>query len=170
MGVFWDRFHSPVGRLRVTVNEAGGLVSVVMEGPEAGPDPTDGVRDRRRVQPVIRQLEQYFAGDRVRFELELDPGGTAFQRSVWDEVARIPYGGTRSYGEVARRLGKPTAVRAVGLANGANPIPIVIPCHRVVGADGSLVGYGGGLHVKAALLEHEGVRLPTDAQLKFAFE
>ena len=104
------------------------------------------------------------------FELDLAPSGTEFQQQVWDEVSRIPYGGTRSYGEVARRLRKPTAVRAVGTANGANPIPIVIPCHRVVGADGSLVGYGGGLDVKAALLEHEGVRLPTDAQLRFAFD
>jgi methylated-DNA-[protein]-cysteine S-methyltransferase len=119
---------------------------------------------------VVGQLNEYFEGTRRRFELELDPSGTDFQQLVWAEVSLIPYGGTRSYGAVARRLGKPTAVRAVGTANGANPIPIVIPCHRVVGADGSLVGYGGGLDVKAALLEHEGVRLPTDAQLRFAFE
>jgi len=134
------------------------------------PPPAEAGRDPERCRVITQQLREYFAGDRRHFDVEMDPVGSSFQRSVWDEVVRIPFGGTRSYSEVARRLGKPTAVRAVGTANGANPLPIVIPCHRVVGADGSLVGYAAGLDIKAALLELEGVRLPTDAQLRLAFE
>jgi methylated-DNA-[protein]-cysteine S-methyltransferase len=170
MATFWDRMESPVGWLTVTVNERGAVTSIVIQGDSDSSDPADADHDPVRCATVVGQLQEYFEGTRRHFKLDLDPSGTDFQQLVWDEVSRIPYGGTRSYGHVARRLGKPTAVRAVGTANGANPIPIVIPCHRVVGADGSLVGYGGGLDVKAALLEHEGVRLPTDAQLRFAFE
>ena len=103
------------------------------------------------------QLDAYFAGELESFELDLDPHGTPFQQRVWAELARIPYGETISYSELAHRLGDPKLVRAVGLANGRNPISIVIPCHRVIGADGSLVGYGGGLERKRWLLEHEAV-------------
>ena len=106
------------------------------------------------------QLAEYFAGQRREFELSLDPQGTEFQRRVWTELQRIPYGTTISYGELARRLGDPKAVRAVGRANGLNPIWIVIPCHRVVGADGSLTGYGAGIEVKRRLLELEGAIAP----------
>lgn len=167
---FWDRIESPVGFLTVSVNAAGALVGIVIEGEAAGLNPPKAERDPTRCRVVADQLREYFAGERRRFEIDLEPGGTTFQRSVWDEVARIRFGGTRTYGEVARRIGKPKAVRAVGMANGANPIPIVIGCHRVVGADGSLVGYGGGLRVKAALLELEGVRLPTDSQRRLDFD
>ena len=103
------------------------------------------------------QLDAYFAGELETFDLDLDPHGTPFQQRVWDELTRIPYGETISYSELAHRLGDPKLVRAVGLANGRNPISIVIPCHRVIGADGSLVGYGGGLERKRWLLEHEAV-------------
>ena len=107
------------------------------------------------------QLEAYFAGERTSFELPLDLTGTDFQRSCWLALATIPYGQTVSYGEQARRLGLgPTSARAVGTANGQNPLPLILPCHRVIGADGSLTGFGGGLHLKRFLLEHEGALLP----------
>lgn len=102
------------------------------------------------------QLDDYFANRRRSFDLPLRPIGTPFQREVWTMLGRIPYGETWSYGDVAQRLGKPAAVRAVGAANGRNPIPIVVPCHRVIGADGSLTGFGGGLSIKRYLLELEG--------------
>jgi methylated-DNA-[protein]-cysteine S-methyltransferase len=111
-----------------------------------------------RFGEVRRQLDEYFAGRRRSFELELAPVGTPFQLEVWRTLREIPYGETRSYGEIARRLGRPESSRAVGAANGANPIPIVIPCHRVIGADGSLTGFGGGLAIKALLLDLEAGR------------
>ncbi|NTV74423.1 MAG: methylated-DNA--[protein]-cysteine S-methyltransferase [Holophaga sp.] len=106
---------------------------------------------------VESQLDAYFRRIRTTFDLPLAPRGTPFQLRVWKELLRIPHGGTRTYGDLARRLGDPLLTRAVGAANGANPISIIIPCHRVVGADGSLTGYAGGLHHKRALLDHEGV-------------
>jgi methylated-DNA-[protein]-cysteine S-methyltransferase len=102
-----------------------------------------------------RQLRAYFAGELRQFELPLEPEGTTFQRRVWSELLKIPYGETRSYTEIARGIGAPAAVRAVGAANGANPLPIVVPCHRVIGAGGKLVGYGGGLPLKRRLLTLE---------------
>lgn len=105
---------------------------------------------------AARQLREYFAGRLRTFDLPLDPHGTPFQLRVWNEVAAIPYGRTRSYSGIATALGTPAAVRAVGAANGANPLPIVIPCHRVIGASGKLTGYGGGLPLKRKLLELEG--------------
>jgi methylated-DNA-[protein]-cysteine S-methyltransferase len=111
--------------------------------------------NRESQDHVSAQLREYFAGERTRFDLELAPDGTDFQRSVWDIVARIPHGETRTYLEIAEDLGDANLVRAVGTANGANPLPIVIPCHRVVGSDGSLTGYSGGLRRKRWFLEHE---------------
>jgi methylated-DNA-[protein]-cysteine S-methyltransferase len=104
---------------------------------------------------VVSQLTEYFAGRRQRFELPLAPEGTPFQQRVWRELQDVPYGVTISYGQLAARIGQPTASRAVGLANGSNPLPIVIPCHRVIGADGRLTGYGGGLPIKERLLALE---------------
>ena len=113
--------------------------------------------------PVLRdaltQLREYFAGKRRDFDVPVDPAGTDFQRRVWDVIAAIPFGATRSYGSIAAELGAPQLARAAGSAAGANPIPIIIPCHRVIGADGSLTGYGGGLRMKVWLLRHEGVLL-----------
>jgi methylated-DNA-[protein]-cysteine S-methyltransferase len=125
-----------------------------------------GMRRRRRFDPAWRlvdareirvaaQLAEYFAGTRRTFEVRLAPQGTPFQRRVWEAVAAIPYGKTRSYGAIAAEIGAPSAVRAVGAANGQNPWPIVVPCHRVIGSDGSLTGYGGGLPIKRALLDFE---------------
>jgi methylated-DNA-[protein]-cysteine S-methyltransferase len=104
---------------------------------------------------AVRQLEEYFAGVRTDFDLPLAPTGTPFQRAAWDVLRTIPYGATMTYGEQARRLGDPNKSRAVGAANGRNPIPVVVPCHRVVGSDGRLTGYAGGLDTKAWLLDHE---------------
>jgi methylated-DNA-[protein]-cysteine S-methyltransferase len=104
---------------------------------------------------VERQFREYFQGRRTAFDLRLHPKGTPFQTAVWTALTKIPYGQTRSYGDIAKAVGRPTAVRAVGLANGRNPLPIVVPCHRVIGASGKLVGYGGGLPVKQALLDRE---------------
>jgi methylated-DNA-[protein]-cysteine S-methyltransferase len=104
---------------------------------------------------VVEQLEAYFAGGRMDFELNLDLIGTTFQRRVWEALLTIPYGETRSYGEIAKQIGSPGASRAVGLANGHNPVGIIVPCHRVIGSNGSLTGYGGGLDRKRALLEME---------------
>jgi methylated-DNA-[protein]-cysteine S-methyltransferase len=108
------------------------------------------------IEEAVRQLRAYFLGTRREFELPLDPQGTAFQKRVWRHLITIPYGQTRSYRQVAESIGAPLAVRAVGAANGANPIPIVVPCHRVIGAGGKLTGYGGGLPLKQKLLELEG--------------
>jgi methylated-DNA-[protein]-cysteine S-methyltransferase len=112
-------------------------------------------RDDARFADVARQLEQYFDGERTTFDIPLRMQGGPFEREVWAELLRIPYGETASYGEIARRVGKPHASRAVGAANGRNPIAIIVPCHRVIGSDGALTGYGGGLERKRALLDLE---------------
>jgi methylated-DNA-[protein]-cysteine S-methyltransferase len=147
--------ESPIGALLLAGDETA-LVSI---GFTAGthpqqPDPS-WREDARPLAGAARQLREYFAGTRRKFDLPLAPAGTAFQRSVWDQLVKIPYGETISYGELARRIGNPRASRAVGLANGSNPIPIVIPCHRVIGSDGRLVGFGGGLDIKQRLLALE---------------
>jgi methylated-DNA-[protein]-cysteine S-methyltransferase len=107
------------------------------------------------IRETLRQLAEYFRGERTEFDLPLDPKGTGFQRAVWKALLEIPYGETCSYGDLARAIGRPAAVRAVGAANGSNPIAIIIPCHRVIGASGKLVGYGGGLPMKRMLLDLE---------------
>ncbi len=121
------------------------------------PDPPR--EDMGALTPALTQLREYFSRIRREFDLPLDARGTPFQRAVWTEVARIPYGATATYGEIARHMGKPRAARAVGAAMGANPLPILIPCHRVIGARGSLIGYAAGLEIKAALLQLEDVLL-----------
>jgi methylated-DNA-[protein]-cysteine S-methyltransferase len=113
------------------------------------------VDDETALHEPLAQLAEYFAGERRVFELVLDHGGTPFQSAVWAELVRIPFGETRTYADVARAIGRPSATRAVGAANGTNPIPIVLPCHRVIGSDGQLTGYGGGLPLKARLLAWE---------------
>ena len=139
---------TPVGRLGLVASE-GGLRRVLWAGePGAG-------GNEAMLAAAAAQLREYFDGSRRAFDLPLDLEGTPFQRRAWLALAEIPYGETRSYGEQARRLGMPRAARAVGAANGANPVPIVLPCHRLVGADGSLTGFGGGLEAKRRLLEFE---------------
>lgn len=153
---------SPVGRLRLMA-DGDRLVGIGFENGRDGLRETPGLENQTSsvLERTRIQLAEYFAGQRQDFDLPLDPRGTEFQRRVWHRLTLIPYGETTSYGAVARELGDPQASRAVGLANGSNPIAIVIPCHRVIGADGTLTGFGGGLPVKAALLELErGARQP----------
>jgi len=146
---------TPIGPLGLVASDAG-LQAVLFDARTLRPEGRSPVLDES-----ARQLAAYFEGDLVSFELPLELHGTDFQRRCWLALATIPYGQTVSYGEQARRLGLgPDAARAVGSANGSNPLPIVLPCHRVIGADGSLTGFGGGLHVKRFLLEHEGALLP----------
>jgi methylated-DNA-[protein]-cysteine S-methyltransferase len=146
---------SPIGELML-VGGDDGLAGVYMTPHRHGPelDPA-WRRDPAPFAEAARQLEEYFAGDRTEFDLALDPRGTEFQQRVWALLREIPYGETTTYGALAERLGNPRTVRAVGLANGRNPISIVVPCHRVIGSDGSLVGFGGGLERKRTLLAHE---------------
>jgi methylated-DNA-[protein]-cysteine S-methyltransferase len=143
---------SPIGELLLTSDGRAltGLHMAPFEPPAGRPDP--GPLER-----VVAQLTEYFAGARRSFELDLQARGTPFQQRVWKALRAIPYGRTISYGELAQRIGNPRAVRAVGRANGANPIAVIIPCHRVIGANGTLTGYGGGLDRKAKLLALEGV-------------
>jgi methylated-DNA-[protein]-cysteine S-methyltransferase len=148
--------ESPVGRLTMTAS-AGVLDGLTMDGQRHAP-PSDPawVRDEAPFGELIALLERYFAGGPVEFDIPVSlAAGTDFQRRVWDALREIPHGETISYGELARRVGSPGGARAVGLANGRNPIAIVVPCHRVIGADGSLTGYGGGVERKAWLLRHE---------------
>ena len=154
----YHEFDTPIGTLRLVGNERHlervDLPNTAVRQPDAA------WREKRSALPAAlhaakRQLVEYFDGTRRDFDLPLAPRGTAFQCQVWEELRHISYGETISYGELARRIGKPTASRAVGAANGRNPLAIVVPCHRVIGADGTLTGYGGGLPVKQALLALE---------------
>jgi methylated-DNA-[protein]-cysteine S-methyltransferase len=163
MTLYGHRMPSPFGDLGLMVDAAGRLVRIAfLEAGESFEPPNAGdqlIDDPARTAEVERQLAEYFAGDRDRFDLELAPEGTEFQKRVWSHLCEIPAGETRTYSEIARRLGRPGAARAVGRANATNPIPIVVPCHRVIGADGTLTGYAGGLPIKRGLLEIEGVEL-----------
>ncbi|WP_447041183.1 methylated-DNA--[protein]-cysteine S-methyltransferase [Streptomyces sp. DSM 118878] len=155
-----ERVHtlmdSPYGTLTLVATD-GVLSGLYMTDQRHRPaQETFGDRDEGPFGEAISQLEAYFAEELTEFDLELRLDGTPFQRTVWDELVRIPYGETRTYGELAEILGRPGASRAVGLANGKNPISVIVPCHRVVGANGSLTGYGGGLDRKQRLLAFEG--------------
>lgn len=153
--VRYSYMTTPVGRL-LLVRGADGLRRIFFEsGKGKGQPEGDWERDDGAFGDVRGQLEEYFSGARTDFDLPLSPQGTAFQLAAWRALRGIPYGETRSYGEQAKAIGRPRAVRAVGAANGANPLPIVVPCHRVIGSDGSLTGFGGGLDVKEKLLAHE---------------
>jgi methylated-DNA-[protein]-cysteine S-methyltransferase len=151
---------SPVGRLKLIASDEG-LAGILWEtGRPGGALSKTAAEDAAHPLLVAteRQLGEYFAGSRREFDLKLDPEGTPFQRKVWKALLTIPFGETRSYGQIARQIGRPTAVRAVGAANGSNPISIVTPCHRVVGSTGKLTGFGGGLDAKAYLLALEGAK------------
>ncbi|MFH9549911.1 methylated-DNA--[protein]-cysteine S-methyltransferase [Streptomyces sp. NPDC017435] len=147
---------SPYGPLTLVADD-GVLCGLYMTGQRhRPPEEKFGPRDETLFGDAEDQLKAYFAGELKEFGLELRLHGTPFQRSVWDELRKIPYGETRTYGELAAALGSPSASRAVGLANGKNPVGIIVPCHRVIGAGGGLTGYGGGLERKQRLLEFEG--------------
>ncbi|MEV5899117.1 methylated-DNA--[protein]-cysteine S-methyltransferase [Streptomyces sp. NPDC052127] len=156
---------SPYGPLTLVADD-GVLCGLYMtEQRHRPPEENFGPRDDTLFGAAEEQLEAYFAGELREFSLELRLHGTPFQRSVWDGLRKIPYGETRTYGELAEALGNPTASRAVGLANGRNPVGIIVPCHRVIGAGGGLTGYGGGLDRKRRLLDFEGGTAPGDTTL-----
>ncbi|HET9818964.1 MAG TPA: methylated-DNA--[protein]-cysteine S-methyltransferase, partial [Rhodanobacteraceae bacterium] len=142
--LYYDRIDTPIGPLML-VSDGAGLVEIGLPHDGAAPPPpTDAKTSKSRLHAVARQLDEYFAGERQQFDLPLRPSGTPFQLEVWGALLAIPYGETVSYADIARRIRRPRAVRAVGAANGANPLSIIVPCHRVIGSHGDLVGYGGG--------------------------
>ena len=149
--MYWTEIDTPIDSLLLVGDETGlhRLHFQPYEPPAGLP------RDDEVLAPVVAQLREYFAGDRLDFDLALQPAGTPFQTKVWMALRDIPYGRTTSYGELAAELGQPTASRAVGLANGRNPLAVIVPCHRVIGANGSLTGFGGGIERKRWLLDHE---------------
>ena len=149
--VQYRTMDSPVGTLTLAGRD-GRLRHLRMTDQTYEPDRSNWLRDDEAFGDAVAQLEEYFRGERQDFDLGLDLVGTAFQRRVWEALLTIPYGETRSYGEIARQIEAPGAFRAVGLANGHNPIGIIVPCHRVIGANGSLTGYGGGMERKKTLL------------------
>ena len=159
---YWHEIDTPIGTVLLAGDGERRTRIHFQSGPRPLRPPPQWIAAARPFANAAAQLNAYFAGQRRRFELPLSPTGTEFQRRVWRALRGIPYGETISYGELARRVGNPLASRAVGLANGANPLPIVVPCHRVIGANGTLTGFGGGLPIKRALLALEGA-LPETA-------
>ena len=141
--------NSPIGWLRLTANEHA------LERIDFSEEPGTTATRSEILQEAVRQLNEYFSGSRLTFDLPLHLQGTPFQQQVWSALLQVPYGQTASYKDIAQAIGKPRAVRAVGMANGRNPIPIIVPCHRIIGADGQLVGYSSGLWRKEWLLKHE---------------
>ncbi len=165
MNAYLETVDSPAGPLTFAVNDDGALLFVsFLEGnypttieEDLTSEGYTCLTDLKRTAAVRTQLIEYASGQRKTFDLPVVLVGTEWQKAVWTALMQVPFGETRSYGELARSLGRPQASRAVGRANGTNRIPLVIPCHRIVGADGSLTGFGGGLHLKTALLAHEGI-------------
>ncbi len=153
----YDILPTRCGDLLVAIDERGLVHVDFVAGLRPLPDMRDWLQDGEALAPFLAEFEAYFAGRLQRFTLPLAARGTAFQQAVWRALCDIPYGETRSYGDIARAIGKPSAVRAVGAANGRNPLSIIVPCHRVIGQNGSLTGYAGGLPIKQALLRLEGI-------------
>ncbi|HLK60441.1 MAG TPA: methylated-DNA--[protein]-cysteine S-methyltransferase [Chthonomonadaceae bacterium] len=167
MTVYTHRFETPFGAMLAAVNAEGELTYLNFCEDTRDAVPTlsgvECIPDAARCMPVVTQLNEYFCGDRQEFDLPLAPAGTPFQKKVWQELQHIPYGATWSYGQLAAKLGNPNASRAVGRANATNPISVVVPCHRVIGTNGKLTGYGGGLPRKERLLRLEQEHLPANA-------
>lgn len=155
---YWE-MSSPVGKLLLAGDEIALRMLNFQDGTHPMQPPPAWRRNRKPFKKVLKQLNAYFSGKRLAFDLSLAPEGTPFQLKVWRTLCTIPYGETCSYGQLARRIRQPTAFRAVGAANGKNPIPIIVPCHRVIGASGTLTGFGGGLGIKRLLLQIEGCEL-----------
>ena len=157
MSLFYKYCASPLGKLKLVASETG-LIAILWENDNPRRVPLTGLvedNDRKILVETERQLKEYFSGKRNEFSIPLDMRGTAFQKDVWRALQAIPFGTTLSYGQIAKQLGRPTASRAVGAANGRNPISIVVPCHRVIGSSGKLTGFAGGLDAKAHLLNLE---------------
>ena len=164
---FLSLFETPVGTLQLAVDRDGVLVEILLPNrrPAAPQSQRSTSAAARTMRAARQQLSEYFARKRSSFDLPLQPPGSPFEQLVWSRLLSIPYGVTTSYGAIATELGLTNGARAVGRANGANPIPIVIPCHRVIGSDGHLTGYGGGLALKRTLLELEGAIAPPEPRL-----
>lgn len=152
---YWDRIETPFGVFAAWVDEAGRLLRFRFRSDDAERLDPEAEHNPAALEEVHRQVREYSQGTRQIFEFELHPDGPEFDRLVWKALSDIPFGTTTSYGAIAKTIGHPTAARAVGAANGANPIALIVPCHRVIGSDGSLTGFGGGLPLKRKLLEHE---------------
>lgn len=159
MTLYYETIASPLGEITLTTygSALNGLTL------EAGA-PDGAIRDREKLKPFIDELREYLAGERKRFSFRVEQPGTPFQKRVWKELCRVPYGEAISYGELARRVGTPRASRAVGSANGRNQIAIVVPCHRVIAGDGTIGGYGGGLWRKEWLLQLESIPVKTNTR------
>ncbi|WP_421197588.1 methylated-DNA--[protein]-cysteine S-methyltransferase [Aeromonas enteropelogenes] len=155
----YDILPTHCGDLLIAINERGLVHVDFVAGLRALPDMSGWQQDGEALAPYLAEFEAYFAGRLQRFTLSLAASGTAFQQTVWQALCDIPYGETRSYGDIARAIGKPNAMRAVGAANGRNPLSIIVPCHRVIGQNGSLTGYAGGLEIKKALLQLENIKV-----------
>jgi methylated-DNA-[protein]-cysteine S-methyltransferase len=153
--MYYCYLNTPIGDLLLAGEDQALCLIGFPEGSMRREPGADWIYSEKQFSEAMQQLTDYFAGKRHSFDLNLSPGGTEFQLSVLEELQRIPYGATASYGEIAERIGRPKAVRAVGAANGRNPIPIIIPCHRVIGSDGGMTGFGGGIPTKKALLRLE---------------
>ena len=158
---------TPIGRLLLTA-QGGALTAIYFARHQEGLPKAEWRRDNVALAGAAEELQTYFAGERTTFDVPMDLQGTPFERRVWNELLNIPFGVTVSYRDVAERIGQPKACRAVGLANGRNPVPIIVPCHRVIGSNGSLTGYGGGLEIKERLLALEGIELPKRGRKKQA--
>jgi len=154
-GTKWGFIPSRFANFAAWVDAKGRLIRFYLRASGAAKADPTAERDDKAIAHVKKQIDEYSAGKRRDFDLELSAEGTPFQHEVWDALVEIPFGTTTSYGALAKRIGYPNGARAVGLANGSNPIGLIVPCHRVIGADGSLTGYGGGLPLKRALLKHE---------------
>jgi methylated-DNA-[protein]-cysteine S-methyltransferase len=154
----YDILPTNCGDLLLAINESGLIHVDFVAGLRALPDMSGWLQDHRALAPYLAEFDAYFSGRLQHFTLPLAAHGTAFQQAVWQALCDIPYGETRSYSDIARAIGKPNAVRAVGAANGRNPLSIIVPCHRVIGQNGSLTGYAGGLEIKKALLALENSR------------
>jgi methylated-DNA-[protein]-cysteine S-methyltransferase len=152
---FYTTIESPLGELLIT-SDGSAITGLYTPRNDNYASAKKGIEDAKPFKEAIRQLNEYFAGKRTDFDLPLAANGTEFQKKVWASLTKINYGKTKSYGDIAKTLGMPKASRAVGAANGRNPICIIVPCHRVIGASGKLTGYNGGVEVKKWLLEHEG--------------
>ncbi|WP_421238760.1 methylated-DNA--[protein]-cysteine S-methyltransferase [Aeromonas enteropelogenes] len=155
----YDILPTHCGNLLIAINERGLVHVDFVAGLRALPDMSGWQQDGEALAPYLAEFEDYFAGRLQRFTLPLAASGTEFQQAVWQALCDIPYGETRSYGDIARAIGKPNAMRAVGAANGRNPLSIIVPCHRVIGQNGSLTGYAGGLEIKKALLQLENIKV-----------
>jgi methylated-DNA-[protein]-cysteine S-methyltransferase len=155
MTVYWSLIDTPFQKMAAWVDEEGCLLRFNLRADGAALVDPKAENNSRKLAGVQQQVSEYSSGNRQSFTLELKPEGPDFDRKVWAALCDIPFGTTTSYGAVAKTIGHPTAARAVGAANGANPIALIVPCHRVIGSDGKLTGYGGGLPLKRKLLEHE---------------